>query len=215
MTNTGKAYVSWAVLLMPYIEQDSLYRQFNVNLPYGQQQPAATANHVKMYYCPTRRDPNELSTDTPPGGLSDYAGCTSDGDATGDNGALALGVVTVAADGVTLSNWRGQVTLSGRIPDGTSHTLLIGEKHIRFTTTFGTMEDASVYTSGNLPNSCRIAGRSSTNTLYVRSSTALTRSGIRKRSATGGSAAVTPAPVSSSCVTAVSGGSRLRSTLTP
>ena len=36
-------YLTWAVLIMPYIEQGSLYKQFDLSRPYAQQLPAATA----------------------------------------------------------------------------------------------------------------------------------------------------------------------------
>ena len=44
------------------------------------------------------------------------------------------------------------------ITDGTSNTLLFGDKQVRRTTVFGRAEDRSVYTSSNLNNSRRFAG---------------------------------------------------------
>jgi hypothetical protein len=56
--------------------------------------------------------------------------------------------------------WKGFLTMAD-ILDGTSHTFLIGEKHVRMTTRFGTGEDRSVYNSGNANNHRRFAGHAS------------------------------------------------------
>src|SRR5262245_30202090 len=72
--SADKSYMTWAVLILPYLEQDNLYKQFNLKLPYSLQAPAAVANNVKTYFCPSHPDGgSKLSTDVPPGGLSDYA----------------------------------------------------------------------------------------------------------------------------------------------
>src|SRR5438094_2700603 len=34
-------YMTWAALLLPYIEQDNLYKRFDLTLPYEKQSPAA------------------------------------------------------------------------------------------------------------------------------------------------------------------------------
>ena len=68
-------YVTWAVLLLPYLEQDNLYRQFDITRPYAQQTAQAAGQHVKVYYCPTHRRPGRLSSenagDGPPVSLGD------------------------------------------------------------------------------------------------------------------------------------------------
>ena len=61
--------------------------------------------------------------------------------------------------GAQLLSWRGQVNLES-IYDGTSNTLLIGEKHIRPITSFqGKNEDRSVYDGNNQNNFRRFIGR--------------------------------------------------------
>jgi prepilin-type N-terminal cleavage/methylation domain-containing protein/prepilin-type processing-associated H-X9-DG protein len=165
-----QGYATWAVVIMPYAEQDAIYRQWDLTQLYSKQSAAATKNHVKIYYCPARRSPNEFSNDTPPGGLSDYAACAGTGPAAGENntGAICGATFTLVNDVVT--NWRGQVTLT-TIPDGTSNTLMVGEKHVRYTTEnppgkgFGTAEDRCVYTNSNDNNSRRYAGRAKDGTL--------------------------------------------------
>ena len=77
----GKA--TWAVLVLPYLEQDNLYRTWNLSLKYYQQPPVARLGTVRNYFCPSRRAPGtsvsgDVSPDDPfrehyPGALGDYA----------------------------------------------------------------------------------------------------------------------------------------------
>jgi prepilin-type N-terminal cleavage/methylation domain-containing protein len=77
---------TWAVLILPYLEQDALYRQWNLQWNYVQQTNTARQTAVKGYFCPSRRGPSDgLSVsgdiirvpDGPdihfPGALGDYA----------------------------------------------------------------------------------------------------------------------------------------------
>src|SRR5262245_29684651 len=59
----GDGEVSWAVLLLPYIEQDNLYQQWDLSLRYTYyRHPARVVGaQVKTYYCPSRRAPPQLS----------------------------------------------------------------------------------------------------------------------------------------------------------
>ncbi len=61
---TGGA--TWAVLLLPYLEQDNLYRQWNTQLNYYDQNATARNSTVKTYFCPSRRSPGlSISGDVP------------------------------------------------------------------------------------------------------------------------------------------------------
>jgi hypothetical protein len=81
------ALATWAVLILPYLEQDNLYRLWDLNRPYYDQVPAARETAVKGYFCPSRRRAGDAPTlsvsgDAPswlqnrahaPGALADYA----------------------------------------------------------------------------------------------------------------------------------------------
>lgn len=151
-------YATWAVLVLPYIEQDNVFKKWNIQTTYASQSNQATTVDVPIFICPGRRTVGgKYSNDTPAGAVGDYAACagTGTGNGTGANGMMILG--TFVMNGVNVTQYRGTVTLQGTL-DGTSNTLMLGEKHIRATTNFGTNEDRSVFNSSNANNYRRFAG---------------------------------------------------------
>src|SRR2546421_7187820 len=77
--DTVDGYATWAVLLLPFVEQQNQYNLWNIQLPYGSQIPAAVQAQPKVYLCPSR-PPAKLSIGDvmpngvdQPGALSDYA----------------------------------------------------------------------------------------------------------------------------------------------
>src|SRR5262249_39106061 len=85
---------TWAVLILPYIEQDNVYKLWNIQKRYYEQNgPVGSASdpcayNIKTYFCPSRRSvPTTPSADFPKpadiapggsprgGGMSDYANC--------------------------------------------------------------------------------------------------------------------------------------------
>jgi len=114
-------FCTWPVKLLPYIEQDALYRNFQYDVP------------VKTYLEPARGGPGYVST--PPS------------DITGNNVKIWTGAVTdYAANGALLGYWNNTMqsgsgyttnesgapykrTLIG-ITDGTSNTILAGIKSL-------------------------------------------------------------------------------------
>lgn len=155
-------WATWAVLLLPYLDQGPIYSLWNLDYPASTQTPAAYQAQLSVYRCPSR-PPFVLSQNdfvAGGGGLSDYGACFG----TGANGSNSNGAIipvatmgqstTTDASGnpVLKKGWRGQLTLTG-ILDGTSNTLMFGEKHIRPNSLRGKNEDRSIF--GGQNNSIR------------------------------------------------------------
>src|SRR5262249_42540269 len=86
-------WVSWAVLLLPYLEQDNLYKRWDIRCRFAEQPSAAGPAagpcpvDLPVYFCPSRRAPLAVSTGSTgnaangngsalpfrAGGLGDYA----------------------------------------------------------------------------------------------------------------------------------------------
>jgi prepilin-type N-terminal cleavage/methylation domain-containing protein/prepilin-type processing-associated H-X9-DG protein len=50
----GPTGFAWGVMLLPYLEQDNLYRQFNLNLPcWAPENAAAARTRVSVFLCPS------------------------------------------------------------------------------------------------------------------------------------------------------------------
>jgi prepilin-type N-terminal cleavage/methylation domain-containing protein/prepilin-type processing-associated H-X9-DG protein len=119
-TDTAPGW-GWAAFLLPQLEQDNLYRQLNFNLPVGQSPGIQTM--VKVYLCPSDLTPpgafpvpdgfgNPVALAAP----SSYAACVG-GDESDTFGPTGMGVF-----------YRNSRTRFADITDGTSNTILIGER---------------------------------------------------------------------------------------
>jgi prepilin-type N-terminal cleavage/methylation domain-containing protein len=79
---------TWAVLILPYMEQRDIYMSWDLSKTYYQQSDVARLSTLTNYFCPTRRDRSSapgasIRGDVPcngpataphvPGALSDYA----------------------------------------------------------------------------------------------------------------------------------------------
>jgi prepilin-type N-terminal cleavage/methylation domain-containing protein/prepilin-type processing-associated H-X9-DG protein len=132
----GEGLATWAVIILPYMEQNNLYNQWNLGQSYFLQNNVARLTPVKNYFCPSRRNANDppnasISGDFPPG--------TS---GTGTNLPGALGDYAVVIDpsgtdepSITTPNLTGSFQISQgysllSFTDGLSNTLLVGEKHV-------------------------------------------------------------------------------------
>ena len=108
IANDGKGYqFGWLVQVLPYLEQASVYSYFNFSVGVYDPRNANFAVNVKlpMFTCPSKPSPSD------PG---DYAGCHHDVEAP----------IDVDNHGVLFLN---SSIRQEEIPDGTSHTLFIGE----------------------------------------------------------------------------------------
>jgi prepilin-type N-terminal cleavage/methylation domain-containing protein/prepilin-type processing-associated H-X9-DG protein len=159
---------TWAVLILPFLEQDNLYRQWVIEGTYYQQTDVARRTPVKTYYCPSRRTPateprvsiaGDQDDDTmlpllgpmTPGALGDYAG----------------NVGTDGCDGFDCDGPpNGVFRMYGLYPpvtfatvtDGLSNTFFMGEKHVpRDWFGIGWI-DCSFYNGDYWTCSCRGAG---------------------------------------------------------
>lgn len=154
-------WATWAVLLLPYLDQTPVYLQWDLRYPASKQIPSAYQQQLSVYLCPSRPAPVLSIGDflSPGGGLSDY-GASFGTDATGStsNGVIiptanmSNSTATDANGNPIVLIWRGQLTLAS-ITDGTSNTLMFGEKHIRPNSLRGKNEDRSIF--GGQNNSVR------------------------------------------------------------
>jgi prepilin-type N-terminal cleavage/methylation domain-containing protein/prepilin-type processing-associated H-X9-DG protein len=174
----GQNRHTWALLLLPYAEQDNVFRTYQASIP-GVTQTDGMNNHtstdpqvvaarqasVKIFLCPTRHSSGSLSPIQPgstvTGVPSDYAACVGDSTSIppeGTNGVLRL----------VNSNHLGSGTKFGDITDGTSNTLVIGEKHIQLGFLNDGSQDGMIYSGGETNTYRRAAGAS--NPLAISSS---------------------------------------------
>ncbi len=158
---------TWALLLLPYMEQDNIFSIYQATIT-GVTKTDGMNNHtstdvqivaartatVKTFLCPSRHSPGQLSPissgSTVLGQPSDYAACS------GDTGTVPTpGVFSLVNSNHLLSRRK-----FADILDGTSNTIMIGEKHIQQGALNNFQSDGLIYSAGEQLTYHRRAGAS-------------------------------------------------------
>jgi prepilin-type N-terminal cleavage/methylation domain-containing protein/prepilin-type processing-associated H-X9-DG protein len=163
----GQNRHTWALLLLPYIEQGNTFQAFQtpiagVNQTDGYNNFTATdpkivtalQGQVKVYLCPSRRVSVALSPldtgSTVMGPPSDYAACAGDTKTAPTTGVFQL----------VNANHMSALTRFRDITDGTSNTIMIGEKHIQVGFLNDPIQDGVIYSGAETETYYRVAGAS-------------------------------------------------------
>ena len=164
-------HATWAVLIMPFIEQENAYKHWRVRNTYYSQTLPARSVTVPIYFCPARRSPDTPPTESidgdrddddgplgphTPGALGDYGACSGTNNCDGaDCTDVANGAFRVDTDEKdTLVGARRIVDIT----DGLSSTIFVGEKHVNIDHFGEGVLDCSIYNGDYLTCSARSAG---------------------------------------------------------
>jgi prepilin-type N-terminal cleavage/methylation domain-containing protein/prepilin-type processing-associated H-X9-DG protein len=117
----------WGYQILPYIEQETVWRHANNDVVRG--------TPIPVYFCPARRAPMIISGNA----MIDYAGNAGTDDSILKGRVTDIGpgaAMGNGTDGVVVRRPGGGALRSGSIritsiPDGTSHTLMVAERRMR------------------------------------------------------------------------------------
>lgn len=138
------SYATWAIFLLPFMEQNVLYESFDLSRPMNdgaQPNNPGRFTPVKTYICPSRRSAANAITidDTTTGGgaIIDYAGCGGADEFYGrrvSEGATGMFVIPERNTSVMdttnrVARWSNGVNFAAAT-DGLSNTLLVGERNV-------------------------------------------------------------------------------------
>lgn len=166
-TRVSNQGASWAVLILPNLEQENLYRKWDTNRTYYQQSQVARETGIKVMFCPERRS-------SAAAGVS----ISGDQDTTGNTGgthipgsladyAVNMGTISSAATvgGATFFNNDGAYPASSgkgynfnMIRDGLSNTFMAGEKHVPVSKWGVGTWDSSIYNGDIYQSIARVTG---------------------------------------------------------
>ena len=171
-TTTFIAGTSWIVFILPNIEQENLFKQYNFALAYNSTQNAAVGNNVvKTLYCPSGPDPKRYldpNTNLTQNPSTHYYGVMGPGGAT-DNHTIVLNGTTYTyrqGDSGANAAWSGNGMLSqyrdttgsistGRtvkltdVTDGLTNTLMVAERSVNMPNGYAFNHDYRSWIRGN------------------------------------------------------------------
>ncbi len=108
----GKPWHSWRVLLLPYLEENTLYRQYDFSQPWDSPKNLAVAEKMPKVF----RDPARVA---PPDNFADYAAIV------GQSALFPPDVVTMkSADDFPACLKTGKMVPMAGVTDGTSNTVM-------------------------------------------------------------------------------------------
>jgi prepilin-type N-terminal cleavage/methylation domain-containing protein len=150
------ANFTWMVTILPFVEQQAIYSKWKMDSgSFYSQLPECREVKVNIYYCPSRRSAGSAKlTDEEQDGVTgtfyksatgDYAICTGDSNVGQEGDYWQWNGQDTPANGVGIL-WNGKMSTTPpvilpapdykqvslrEVTDGTSNTILIGEKHIK------------------------------------------------------------------------------------
>lgn len=176
---------SWVVHIMPFIEQGTMYKSFNLFKSVEIAPPEILQTPLNMFVCPSRRSLDEAvgeetlvmnrapcgcggsSQRVPGGALGDYAANHGDvspgaiGSPTdfyyGGNGTGTIISARPVCRGNIAVDWIDKIKLA-HLTDGTSNTFLIGEAHIPPTQMGYPPWDGPIYSGIEFSTIARVGG---------------------------------------------------------
>jgi prepilin-type N-terminal cleavage/methylation domain-containing protein len=157
-------YATWMVMILPYMEQDNLYRQWDLTLKYYAQPTFDVTAQVPIYLCPSRRRAPQIGqvdedvAAGKKGTLGDYAVASSDNTGDAVTAYDQVGATGSIITGVRSGTQWTSLTSFAAVTDGLSNTVFIGEKHIQLGKIGQVKGDRTIWNGDSIDVFARVAG---------------------------------------------------------